>query len=258
MEKYFEENWEFGTARLVSKKSGYYLHIPMTKTMEIWDYKKCSDVIGVDLGMNFIATAINSMGQSFFYKGRHIKNKRAQFSNTRKRLQTRKSSSSRRRLKKIGQRENRWMRDVNHCVSKALVNNVKDNALIVLEDLHGIRSATEKVRLKDRYTSVSWAYFDLGQKILYKAELQGKQTIFVDPKYTSQGCPKCGHTERSNRDKKKHRFKCKTCGYQSNDDRIGAMNLQRKGIEYINSMAYQASPDMSGAQSIVPQCIGTC
>ena len=33
--------------------------------------------------------------------------------------------------------------------------------------------------------------------------------------------------------------KCKTCDYTSNDDRIGAMNLQRKCIEYISEGLYQ-------------------
>ena len=50
-------------------------------------------------------------------------------------------------------------------------------------------------------------------------------------------CPKCGHVERSNRDKKNHRFTCRNCGYKSNDDRVGAMNLHRKGIEYLSAVA---------------------
>ncbi|MCU5157797.1 transposase, partial [Bacillus pacificus] len=31
-----------------------------------------------------------------------------------------------------------------------------------------------------------------------------------------------------------HTFKCKNCQYQSNDDRISAMNLHRKGIKHIS------------------------
>ena len=57
--------------------------------------------------------------------------------------------------------------------------------------------------------------------------------IKVDPRYTSQCCPACGHTEKSNRNKKIHLFTCKNCGYTSNDDRIGAMNLYRMGINYL-------------------------
>ena len=36
-----------------------------------------------------------------------------------------------------------------------------------------------------------------------------------------------------NHNKKLHLFTCKNCGYKSNDDRIGAMNLYRMGINYL-------------------------
>ncbi|WP_425464471.1 zinc ribbon domain-containing protein [Paenibacillus oralis] len=60
-----------------------------------------------------------------------------------------------------------------------------------------------------------------------------RKVIAVDPKYTSQTCPKCEHKNKGNRDKKKHHFKCKKCGYSSNDDRVAAVNLQRIGMKYI-------------------------
>ena len=141
--------------------------------------------------------------------------------------------SSRRRLKAIGQRENRWMQDINHQVSKALVENNPKHTLFVLEDLTGIRNATERVKTKDRYVSVSWSFYDLEQKLIYKAKQNQSTVIKVNPAYTSQCCPACGHTEKSNRNKKIHLFTCKNCGYMSNDDRIGAMNLYRMGINYL-------------------------
>lgn len=88
-----------------------------------------------------------------------------------------------------------------------------------------------------RYEIVSWSFYDLRQKIEYKAKLNGSKVVAVDPKYTSQTCPKCGHVEKGNRDKKRHIFVCQNCGYHSNDDRIGAMNLHRKGIEYLSAVA---------------------
>ena len=57
---------------------------------------------------------------------------------------------------------------------------------------------------------------------------------FKDVRLKALGaCPKCGHTEKANRNKKIHFFCCKNCGYKSNDDRIGAMNLHRMGIELL-------------------------
>ena len=71
------------------------------------------------------------------------------------------------------------------------------------------------------------------QKLIYKAKQNQSSVIKVDPRYTSQCCPCCGHVEKSNRNKKIHLFTCKNCGYKSNDDRIGAMNLYRMGIDYL-------------------------
>ncbi len=208
MSKYFNHNiYKFGTAKLVNKHGKYFLHIPVTYDIE---ESNISDICNVA-----------------------IKQKRASYSKLRKELQMRQTPSSRRRLKAIGQRENRWMQDVNHQVSKALVESNPKHTLFVLEDLSGVRNATERVRTKDRYVSVSWSFYDLEQKLIYKAKQNQSTVIKVDPRYTSQCCPVCGHIEKGNRNKKIHLFTCKNCGYKSNDDRIGAMNLYRMGINYL-------------------------
>ena len=177
--------------------------------------------------------AYDSRHKSGFVSGKAVKQKRAHDSKLRRELQMRQTSSARRRMKAIGQRENRWMQDVNHQASKALVKNNPKHTLFVLEDLSGVRNATERVRTKDRYVSVSWSFYDLEQKLICKAKQNQSTVIKAAPRYMSQCCPVCGHTEKADRDKKIHLFTCKNCGYQSNDDRIGAMNLYRKGINYL-------------------------
>jgi len=234
MEKYFDkEIYKFGTAKLVCKHNRYFLHIPVT-----FEVDECSDsdicnVVGVDRGINFVVATYDSKHKSGFVRGKTIKQKRGHYKNLRKQLQQVGTPSSRRRLKAIGQRENRWMQDVNHCVSKALAQNNPKHTLFVLEDLTGIRHTTEKVRVKDRYVSVGWSFYDLEQKLIYKALKNQSKVIKVNPAYTSQCCPICGHTEKANRNKDIHFFCCKSCGYKSNDDRIGAMNLYRMGIDYL-------------------------
>ena len=205
-------------------------------------------------------------GKTKFYSGKAIKQKKSCFVEVRKQLQQRKTPSSRRRLKKIGNRENRWMNDVNHCLSKALVNACPSKTMFALENLKGIRGATEKVLKKYRYVQVSWSYYDLEQKLTYKAERKGQKVIKVNARYTSQMCPKCGHTHKLNRDHKKHCFCCRNCGYRSNDDRIGAMNIYMRGVQFIqdslngqqidnNNQGEQVCSD--GVQSITPRCNST-
>ncbi len=234
MEKYFNHNiYKFGTAKLVYKHGRYFLHIPVTCEVEECLDNQISNVVGIDRGINFVVATYDSKHKSGFVSGKSLKQKRAAYAKIRKQLQQVRTPSSRRRLKTIGQRENRWIQDVNHQISKALVHNNPKHTLFVLEDLTGIRSATERVRTKDRYVSVSWSFYDFEQKLIYKAKQGGDKVIKVNPAYTSQTCPICGHTEKPNRNKRIHLFCCKNCGYKSNDDRIGAMNLYRMGIEYL-------------------------
>ena len=248
MEKYFDyEKYHFGTAKLVCKHGKYFLHIPVTYSIDECRPEDVCHVVGIDRGINFVVATYDSKHKSGFVSGRQIKQKRAQFSKTRKHLQQVKTPSSRRRLKTIGSRENRWMQDINHQVSKALVENNPEHTLFVLEDLSGVRSATEKVHVKDRYVSVSWSFFDLEQKLIYKAKNNQSAVIKVNPAYTSQTCPMCGHTEKANRNKKKHIFCCKNCSYRSNDDRIGAMNLYRMGINYLAD-SKKSVPDTVAAE----------
>lgn len=234
MSKYFDHTiYKFGTAKLVNKHGKYFLHIPVTYDVEESDISDICNVVGIDRGINFVVTTYDSKHKSGFVSGKAIKQKRANYSKLRKELQMRQTPSARRRMKAIGSRENRWMQDVNHQVSKALVKNNPKHTLFVLEDLSGIRNATECVRTKDRYVSVSWSFYDLEQKLIYKAKQNQSTVIKVNPSYTSQCCPACGHIEKANRNKKIHLFRCKNCGYKSNDDRIGAMNLYRMGINYL-------------------------
>ena len=239
MERYFDGSWEFGVAKVVCKHGKWFLHISVSKDIAELQDANVANISGVDLGINFLAAAYDSKGKTTFFDGKQIKHKRGHYKRIRQQLQKRKTASARSRLRKIGARENRWMQDINHSVSKALVDASPNRTAFVLEDLTGIRNATEKVRIKDRYVSVSWAFYDLRKKLEYKAQLTGSKVILVSPKHTSQTCPKCGHVEKSNRNKRTHTFLCKNCRYASNDDRVGAMNLHRKGIEYLSAVAVE-------------------
>jgi IS605 OrfB family transposase len=234
MEQYFDKFvYSFGTAKVVYKHDKFFLHISVKCDLSEVPDTDITNVVGHDRGIRFLVSSYDSNGKTAFYSGNVVKQKRGHYKALRKQLQQVGTPSSRRRLKAIGQRENRWMSDVNHCITKALVESNPKGTLHVLEDLSGIRTATEAVKVHNRYVMVSWSYYDLEQKLIYKAQEHGQKVIKVDPKYTSQTCPKCGHIERGNRDKHKHIFCCKNCGYESNDDRIGAMNLYRMGIEYL-------------------------
>ena len=231
-EKYFDGSWEFATSELKYKKGKFYLHISVKKEIEEPEIYK--NVVGVDLGMRFLATAIDSKDNHLFWRGGKVTQIRAKHLNLRKRLQECGTKSAKRKLKKLSGKERRFMTNENHCVSKALVRFAGENSIIALENLEDI-NITTKVRDNEnhfRYHRMSWAFYQLRQFIEYKAKLNKSIVVDVDPAYTSQKCPKCGHTHKENRNKDKHIFECKACNYKSNDDRIGAINLRQLGIEY--------------------------
>jgi len=84
------------------------------------------------------------------------------------------------------------------------------------------------------------------------------QLLFESMKAYARGCSfvseyifETEDLSQASRHKKVHTFVCTNCSYTSNDDRIGAMNLYRMGIEYlVESQGSMSS--LSGAQSIAP------
>ncbi len=132
-------------------------------------------------------------------------------------------------------RENRWMSDVNHQISKTLVEKYGKDTLFVLEDLTGVSFEASNLSktAKQNYDLRSWAFYQLEQFLTYKAHENRSEVLKVSAKYTSQRCPKCGTIHKENRDHHKHLYRCQ-CGYRSNDDRIGAMNIQLLGTMWIS------------------------
>lgn len=244
MTKFFDKSvYRFGTAKLVKKQDKYYLYASVTRKIEECKIEDIKTIVGVDRGTFKSIATCDTNNKTLLVSGKAITLRRAYEASKRKEIQQRKTRSGKRKLIKNGNRENRWVQDRNHCIAKALVESYPEKTLFVLEDLTNIRKKLVKVRIKNRYFQVSWPYYDLEQKIMYKAKLHKCLVIKVDPRYTSQRCPKCGHTEPSNRHHSIHHFVCKNCGYQSNDDRIGAMNLLEKGKEYIKKCLEQKKPD---------------
>jgi IS605 OrfB family transposase len=228
---YIGDEWKLGTARLVFRNGKTYFHIAVTQSVDEPELSE-SKVVGCDAGMRFLMTTYDGKDTKF-YSGAQVKQKRAKYKRTRTSLQKRQTASARRRLLAIGSRENRFVNDVNHCVSKALVKSAEPNTLFALEDLKGIRKQSEQVRLKQRYYHVSWAYYDLQQKISYKARKRKCDVAYVNRDGTSQICPKCGN--KATRSRKTHELRCK-CGFRSNDDRAAAMNIRQRGVEYLQEL----------------------
>lgn len=232
--QYFDGTWKFGLAKLLKSGNKWYLHISATKEVADFDKQEVKHVVGIDRGLRFLATIYDEQGNTAFFDGKAITRKRAKYQKLRATLQAKGTKSAKRRLKKLSGRENRWMSDVNHRLSKTLVQKYGADTLFVLENLNGVSFERADLPKSLRSQNKSWAFYQLEQFLTYKAHLNNCEVVEVSAKYTSQRCPKCGVIKKDNRNHGKHEYRCANCGYRSNDDRIGAMNIQLLGTQYIS------------------------
>ena len=232
---YLDGSYRLGTAKLVELKGQWYLHIPVTKAVEDFQKKDIRHVVGIDRGLRFLAVSYDEQGKTEFVSGKKIITKRHKFQEVRRQLQYKGTKSAKRKLKAISGRENRWMSDVNHQISQTLVQKYGKDTLFVLEDLAGVSFEESNLSrtTKQNYELRSWAFYQLEQFLTYKAHENRSEVLKVSARYTSQRCPKCGTIRKENRNHHKHLYSCQ-CGYESNDDRIGAMNIQLLGTMWIS------------------------
>jgi putative transposase len=184
------------------------------------------DFIGVDLGIANIAT--DSDGDR--HSGKDVERIRKKHNLQRRRLQRKNTKGSKKKIRRMRDKEARFRRHRNHCISKRLVETAKrTDRGIALEDLEGIRERVTARGGEARNRLSGWAFAQLGSFIGYKARLAGVAVVYVDPRDTSRTCAECGHCEKGNR-KSQGEFLCKGCGHQDHADRNAARNIRCRAL----------------------------
>ncbi|AKP65783.1 RNA-guided endonuclease TnpB family protein [Levilactobacillus koreensis] len=237
-EKYFSEDWKLGTAKLVHNRGKWFLHIGITKEVPDFEQQGNPQIVGIDRGLRFLATAFDSKGETLFFDGKKILHKRKKFLEIRRQLQSKGTTSAKRKLNQLAQRENRWMTDINHRIAKTLVVAYGSHTLFVLEDLTNVTFNTDDLPKALRNSHRSWSFFQLESFLTYKAQAIQSKVVKVDPAFTSQRCPKCGLVEKANRHHETHEYRCKQCQYRCNDDRLGAMNIEMLGQDWLSGVKH--------------------
>jgi IS605 OrfB family transposase len=207
---------KIGTLR-ISVKSGKYI---AQIAVDVSPAQSVGTIaMGVDLGLKIPAVAVTECGKVIFCgNGRENKYRKRKYCATRRRLGKQKKLKT---ILKLNNKEQRWMTDQDHKISRRLVNFAQKNkvAVIRLEKLSGIRQ-TARTSRKNAKNLHSWSFYRLANFIEYKATLQGIKVEYVNPEYTSQTCPACGTRNKAN-DRK---YKC-ACGFKGHRDFVGAKNI---------------------------------
>ena len=217
---------KLGTMRIVVKNKNTLVAQFVYEINEFKGSNKSNNVMGVDLGIKCPAVSYCTDGSVKFYgNGRKNKYMRRHYANLRKWFQKTKKPTV---VKRIKNKEQRVMKDIDHKISREIVNTAKKHKakVIKLEQLENIRSTTRTSR-KNNPSLHTWSFYRLTQYIEYKAKLAGIEVEYVNPAYTSQKCPKCGNIHHA----KDRKYICK-CGYHTHRDLLGAINICNS-TEYI-------------------------
>jgi len=216
-----------GQADLLYRRGTFYLAVTL-EVPEPMPGEALGGTLGVDLGIVNLAT--DSEGESF--SGEQVEKTRQRMHSLRQRLQKRGTKSAKRHLGKLSGREARFRKNVNHVISKRIVQKATTHRQgLAIEDLRHIRPRTDRtVRKSQRNRQSSWAFFQLRFFLSYKAAFAGVPLHTVDPAYTSKTCSQCGYCAKANR-KSQASFVCQQCGYSDNADRNAAINISRAAVK---------------------------
>jgi len=174
-------------------------------------------IVGVDRGLYNLVTLSDG---TIFSNRKAIAVKRRR-QHLRSALQQKGTRSAKRHLKAVSGRERRFMRDVNHRITKWMANR-KDVAAYILEDLKGIRDRRRGRKLNSWLSN--WSFHEFQMQLKYKCELTGIRVIYVDPRYTSQKCSCCGNIDKGARNRS--RYVCPVCGHSEHADVNAAKNIR--------------------------------
>ncbi len=218
---------KIGTLRIKKKRNKWIADITLTLPDVL--AVESEKAMGVDLGIKVPAVSYTpGYGGKFFGNGRYQRAKRRQLYAHRKRLQKAKKI---RAVRKSQGKETRWMTNINHQLSRQIVNHAHDQGvgIIRLETLTGIRERTTRTSRgakarKNNRLMATWSFYQLAQFITYKATRLGIRVEQVDPAYTSQICPACGAKNKAD----DRTYVCRDCCWLGHRDLVGAINLSRR------------------------------
>lgn len=242
VKRLFEGDYKISASKIVKHKykNKWFLNLTYSFVPEKRELNP-DNIMGIDVGVvNALYMAFNESLSSYSIEGGEITKFRKGVEARRKSLlrqgkycgEGRKGRGRATRIKpikKLSQRIDNFKDSCNHKYSKYVIDMaLKHNCgTIQMEDLTGIAEGEKKSSFLG-----NWTYFDLQEKITYKAKEHGIKVVKIKPKYTSQRCSKCGFISKDSRPDQAT-FECIKCNFKTSADYNAARNIAMKDIEKI-------------------------
>lgn len=237
LERMIDKTYKQGQAQIIQIKNHWYVIISYTfKSEKVKQVK--GRIMGIDMGIVYpVYMAFNDIPHRYKIKGGEIERFRRQQEKRKNELYDqgkycadgRRGHGTKCRIKPIGiakKAVKNFTDTINHKYSRFVIDMaVKHQAEVIqMELLEGIAKETSFLK--------NWPYYDLQQKIEYKAKEKGIEVIYINPQYTSQRCSKCGYIHKENREVQS-KFLCQSCEFETNADYNAAKNISIKDIDQI-------------------------
>jgi putative transposase len=172
-----------------------------------------------------------------FFNSKHLREVKGRYQYLKRKLQHLGTHSAHRKLRKLSGRERRFVRDVNHVISKKIVSLPYD--VFALEALNPAYMRENGHGSRFRKMLGSWSPAELQSFMEYKAVDAGKITVYINPKHTSQRCSRCSYIDKNNRYGSS--FKCKNCDFELNADLNASRNIEVLFTQYFRLLSTSQS-----------------
>ena len=216
-------NWKrVGSCRLLRNNGKFKIELIYEQATPI--IHKPNKILAIDAGINCLMSC--SDGRQVGLKLKKLLNELNQ--------KEQKSKSYNRKLNQIHNYV-RW------CVNQLDWSNLSD---LVIENLKYIQIDTKKrVNKATRKLLSKWNLGLWHRAIEQKCEANCVCLHYVNPKYTSQTCSRCGNVDKGNRDGVL--FRCTSCGYEANADLNASINILNRFRQERLNLSADIVPDMA-------------
>jgi len=237
--EHIQQGWEI-TSIFMTKDLKFYA----TLKKEFPEPKIMPNVLGIDVNARWLAVSVynprTERWQKQLYLGKDISLRQIKYEQRRAKLQHYKDkffdSKAGGKFRMLGGKQRNYVKTRVWQVVSEIIKLAKENyATIAIEDIKHLRVRKGEINKKGR-KKINRIPYGLFRFVLeHKAMQEGIKVIAINPKYTSQTCPRCGKRRKSTQ---YNYFRCE-CGFEANRDRTASQNICLRASRLLPSITAQ-------------------